>query len=66
MLAKNQREGVRKVAMTTSSIVLLKNCFTRLTHLQFSLSAVIMMFHASPYFILHCVNTTMQGDTLSV
>lgn len=35
MLAKNQWEGVRRVAMTTSSIVPVKNCFTHLTHLQF-------------------------------
>lgn len=43
MLAKNQWEGGRKVAMTTFGFVPLKICFTRLTHLQFSLSAVIMM-----------------------
>lgn len=35
MLAKSQGEGVRKVAMTTSSIVPLKDCFTHLTHLKF-------------------------------
>lgn len=34
-VCKNQWEGVRRVAMTSSSAVPLENCFTHLTPLKF-------------------------------